>query len=266
MFRSLIVPLDGSERAEQALPVATSLAARTQCRIILLCARESAELTDPAGYLDAVALAWGIPDSAPVVIHDRPAPSAILYAAEQHPDALICMTTRGRGAVSTAVLGSVADHVVRHSPVPVLSVGPASSDEGWYPGPIVVGVAPEIEADRSITLAGEIAGALDVPVWLVQVHAPGPTPRYANSVESGPLEHAAQPLIDAGCKVGWDVLHATDAADALVQFAADKQASILAVTTRARHGVAGLALGSVTRHLVHDATCPVLIVRAATSE
>lgn len=261
MIRQLIVPLDGSEHAERALPVAISLAARLQIEITLLCARESAELTDPEGYLDAVVLAWGLANATPLVIHDRPAPSAILYVAAEQPDAMICMTTRGRGAVTTAVLGSVADHVVRHAFNPVLVVGPGMTDESWFPGPMIVGVDSDIPAERTIAVVGDLAGRLDVPAWLVQVLAPSAGGTFGNGVEGGGLERAAQPLTDAAIKSGWDVLHATDPADALCAVAADKQASVLAVTTRAKSGVAGLALGSVTRQVLRDAPCPVLVLR-----
>jgi nucleotide-binding universal stress UspA family protein len=46
---------------------------------------------------------------------------AILDAA-RHAD-LIVMATTGRGAVSHLLIGSVAEKVVRHAPVPVLTIG-----------------------------------------------------------------------------------------------------------------------------------------------
>jgi nucleotide-binding universal stress UspA family protein len=46
---------------------------------------------------------------------------AILDYARENPIDLIAMATHGRGGVARMLLGSVADKVVRHSPVPVLT-------------------------------------------------------------------------------------------------------------------------------------------------
>jgi nucleotide-binding universal stress UspA family protein len=62
-------------------------------------------------------------DSATVVVLRGEAGQAICqYAAEQGA-AVVVVGTRGHGGIKRAILGSVADHVVRSAPCPVVVVG-----------------------------------------------------------------------------------------------------------------------------------------------
>lgn len=57
------------------------------------------------------------------VIEGHPGTAIVDAAAREHADVIV-MATHGRGGLGRAVLGSVADHVVRHAPCPVLLVRP----------------------------------------------------------------------------------------------------------------------------------------------
>jgi len=59
----------------------------------------------------------------PVVIQGNVAEGILDYAIENQVD-LIMMSTHGRSGPSRWALGSVADRVIRHSPIPVLIVSP----------------------------------------------------------------------------------------------------------------------------------------------
>lgn len=72
--------------------------------------------------LAAAAEAVGRPDVGTAVLQGE-AGHEICRAAEEHGASVIVMGTRGRGGVARFVLGSVSDHVVRHAPCPVLTVG-----------------------------------------------------------------------------------------------------------------------------------------------
>lgn len=263
MAKHILVPLDGSERAEHALPVAISIAAQSGAALVFVCATGTAELTDPEGYLFAAALAWGVPEAESFLVHDRLPAAAIQYAAAEHADPLICMTTRGRGAVSTAVLGGVATDVVRDVACPVVLVGPMMDDEPWIPGPIVAGLDGTLLAGRMLGATATLAASLDVPLWLMQVVAPEDRTRETDGtlVESAYLEETARPMVAAGLDVHWDVLHGTDPAAALIDAAQAHEARMLAVATRARTGIGGMVLGSTARTLVQQSPIPVLLTR-----
>jgi nucleotide-binding universal stress UspA family protein len=65
-----------------------------------------------------------VPDdiSVTTILTEDPIRSAILKRVREGHHDLVVMGSRGRGAVKSAVLGSVSHHVLHHSPVPVLIV------------------------------------------------------------------------------------------------------------------------------------------------
>jgi nucleotide-binding universal stress UspA family protein len=83
--------------------------------------REQAEAT--LATLKAELEAGGAPAVRTCVIEGHAATAIVDVAAEEQAD-IIVMATHGRGGLGRAVLGSVADHVVRHATCPVLLVRP----------------------------------------------------------------------------------------------------------------------------------------------
>lgn len=139
----ILLPLDGSACAEGALPTVAALAVATGAELELVQvlqpsgilgtrvlpmslaalqeARRRAE-----GYLAEVAERLeerGIECSTRVVEHVHPARGILEEAREGEP-AMVAMATHGYGGVSRAVLGSVADKVLRGIDRPLLVVGP----------------------------------------------------------------------------------------------------------------------------------------------
>jgi nucleotide-binding universal stress UspA family protein len=71
----------------------------------------------------------------PVVrVSSNAANAIIAYAKEVHVD-IIVVGTHGRGPMSHLLMGSVAEHVVRHAPCPVLVVRP-NEHEFVVPDPV----------------------------------------------------------------------------------------------------------------------------------
>lgn len=83
--------------------------------------REQAETT--LAKLKAELEAGGAPEVRTAVIEGHAATAIVDVAAEEKADVIV-MATHGRGGLERAVLGSVADHVMRHAPCPVLLVRP----------------------------------------------------------------------------------------------------------------------------------------------
>jgi nucleotide-binding universal stress UspA family protein len=65
-----------------------------------------------------------VPEDLPVttVLTDQPIRTALIHQIEAGHHDLVAMGSRGRGAVRSALLGSVSHYVLNHSPVPVLIV------------------------------------------------------------------------------------------------------------------------------------------------
>lgn len=136
MCRSILVPLDGSAFSEHALPLALSVARRSGAQLYLahvLAGRGGlADITDRASaasrtaYLERVAQQIEKQSvRAPITsILTGPVAETLLEHARAVGCDLIVLTTHGRGALSRLWLGSVADVIVRRSPIPVMLVRP----------------------------------------------------------------------------------------------------------------------------------------------
>jgi nucleotide-binding universal stress UspA family protein len=148
MYRRILVPLDGSKLAECALPYAEALAKGCDTEKVILVSvtervqgyRAFEDPSQPLGqrlvpeafgkkekqaqrYLDRIAKAMeakGINVSTEVLLW-KPAEAIVGYAKQSGCD-LIIMASHGRSGVSRWAHGSVADKVLRGSPVPVLMV------------------------------------------------------------------------------------------------------------------------------------------------
>ena len=136
MFRKLLVPLDRSSLAEQAIGHAASIARECGATVDIALVHEPfafagyADLPwddDPAAeqkYVEAIAteLESGAHVTATnAVLRGAPADMIVKRAREIDAD-LIIMTSHGRTGFSRAWLGSVADAVMRNSAIPVLIV------------------------------------------------------------------------------------------------------------------------------------------------
>ena len=136
MYERILVPLDGSDRAELALPFAEELAAKLGSEIILLCVSDSAEAEDYAKHEIYLEQITEIAKRAAEKLLTNPEQKVsirssvtiglpaqeIVDFAEQVAVSLIIMATHGRTGVSRWALGSVAEKVMRASTRPVLLV------------------------------------------------------------------------------------------------------------------------------------------------
>lgn len=154
MFSKILVPLDGSARAERALPVAAHIARARNASIVLL--RVVSELADVGGYMiPSVATDQGVVEREEFEARDYlnalaknhalhglrvetmvefglPAQVILDIIKTEGIDGVI-IGSHGRTGLSRWVLGSVAQPVVRHSTAPVLLLrqqGPALDDGG----------------------------------------------------------------------------------------------------------------------------------------
>ena len=136
MYEKILVPLDGSELAELALPYAEELSVKLGSEIILLSVSESDEVRDyheHEVYLEQAVEATKhgakrylkMPEG---IIKVRSAISAghaaeeIVDYADKHDISLIIMATHGRSGINRWALGSIAEKVVRAGNTPVLLV------------------------------------------------------------------------------------------------------------------------------------------------
>jgi len=151
MFGKILVCLDGSSLSEQIVPYATEVARRFGSRVVLLqvlqipssLAAASAQGAENVieeelrrmsyeahQYLEGIATQMkekGVPAEVSV-IEGTPGDAIVEYASQSGIE-LIVVATHGRKNIGRLVFGSVADHVMRHSFIPVLSVKPEEVKE-----------------------------------------------------------------------------------------------------------------------------------------
>ena len=139
MFEHILVPTDFNEPAEHALDVAIELAKKFDARVSIL---HAYQLFVPMPYLEITSFPFEeiaasaakkleavvtktkqrYPNCEALLRPGLPTEETIA-AVEGSGIDLIVMGTHGRRGVSRVVMGSVAERVVRTSPVPVLTIG-----------------------------------------------------------------------------------------------------------------------------------------------
>ncbi len=140
----ILVPLDGSDLAEEILPLAGRLARALTLPVTLvrvtptrdtyyryadspiyawedLIARIDGEAAEYLNHTRQKLIRQGGSSVQERLLHGSPA-EAIIDLARKTTGNLVMMTTHGRSGVGRWVLGSIADRVVRHSGNPVLLV------------------------------------------------------------------------------------------------------------------------------------------------
>jgi nucleotide-binding universal stress UspA family protein len=205
--------------------------------------------------------------------HDEPA-VAIRDAAVEGSADLVVIGTRGQSRLEHLLLGSVAERVIAASPAPVLSVHREDFDRHRPLRRVLVPTDFSDEARRSAGLALDLLGARDKGE-LVLVHAYhipveysayGALPVNWNFLEEAPraakgeLEKWSAELSASGWKVETVVAEGSPAS-VVERLAKEHEVDLIAMGTHGRSGLRELVLGSVAKHVLQRAPCPVLTVR-----
>jgi len=266
VYDTVLVPLDGSERAERALTPARELARREGADLHLVtCTWYGDPLVPKAPadeYLAAVAGRWTPAAATSVLPESEPGSAIAALAGTLHP-CLVCMTTHGRTGVGQALLGSVAESTIRHIQGPMLLFGP-DAPASVLPldrGVVAVDGSPASEAVAGV--AGDWARAFGLELVVVEVIDPDDLETARKSgipvaIEVETVQRIAAGIGD-GLEPSWEVLHGTDAAAAIVDYMARAERSVLFLGTHGRTGMARLLVGSVAMSVVRNADVPVVL-------
>jgi len=150
MYRTILVPLDTSERAERILPHVEALSVNETSKVLLLHVIEPSALTPsfavsqpgaaqitPQGYVEEIeAMRREVKEylsriqvmlkskglDTEVAIEIGPAAERIVHVAEDRGADLIALASHGRTGLSRVFFGSVAAAVLNRSEAPLLLV------------------------------------------------------------------------------------------------------------------------------------------------
>lgn len=148
MFRNILLASDYSASANLAMPYAAGMARSFNARLYAMHVQEPINYALPPGTWQGLeltrdmeeqflfeAIRRDFPEVKPHVLHAEGVVwRAITEAIRRYQINLVVVGTRGRAGIGKALLGSVAEEVVRHAPCPVLTVGPQACHEAGRRG------------------------------------------------------------------------------------------------------------------------------------
>lgn len=203
---------------------------------------------------------------------------AILAAARRHDVALLALPTHGRSGLGRALLGSVAEDVVRHAHLPTLLLTDAMIQRPQAGEGRVVLVACEPEGDvGALGPAADLARRLRLPLLLMTVLPAKEPPPYGGGAPVAPTKTSSQQRVhealrrlrQLGVALGGDlrvevyVCIDDDPAKAIVARADEGDTALVVLGTHARTGLARAFRGSVAEAVARKAVAPVVVVPAA---
>ncbi len=295
MFRSVLVPLDGSTFSEHALAWARPIARKAEAEVTL--ALVQATLSRYPVEMAVLALdEWQKAlqqreleylsrrseslRSDGIAVHsallEGDVADSLIEWAEGHAD-LVVMATHGRGGVERAWLGSVADSVVRHVSVPVLLVRPESG-EATPPDARLRHVlaatdgtdAAEAAVDHAAALARlfdarlTVLRVVSVPSGLASPYIPHAA-EMDRDVSREREREAEEGLAATRSRLPPEVntrvqlVKAYHPARGILTAIRDLDCDLVAVGTHRRSAVARAVLGSVADKVVRASPVPVLV-------
>ncbi|MCY4416681.1 MAG: universal stress protein [Chloroflexi bacterium] len=313
MYSKVVVPLDGSELSERSLPYARLVAGALSVPIDLVEAfdvlpaavhdhlavvatqrmlEEAQSRTDNyLGRVRADLRDMGYMATA-TTLPGAPAQAIVDWVADD-PDALVVMSTHGRGGIARWALGSVADKVLHAIPNPMLLVRGAAANplEDGGPRAILAPLDGSTLSELSLEHAATMATALKTRIVLMRVNPDAAVYRdYLSPGRGGAsgardadwaaveeliqneltdtrdsLDRSANRLTGEFGFVN-DVVtlpvESRNVAEAIAEAAASEGAMVV-MTTHGRSGINRLVMGSVTDRVVRHSDLPVLVVRQA---
>ena len=296
MFKHFLVPIDGSEMAEAALPAAAFLAERFEARVMLMHVIEKnapsevhgqphlQSASEAAAYLEEMARRHFPPHIA-VNCHvhtaevDNVAASIVAHADKLSLD-LVVMCSHGKGAALHLFLGSIAQRVISLDSRPVLITHP--TEAGKAPAfscrHILVPLDGDPEHAQALPVSRDLARACAATLHLAIVipnlatlsgddamasrMLPGTTSRLLEfSTEDAEryLHPLAEQLTTEGFEASAHVLRG-DPAKVIMDAALSAQIDLIALATHGKTGMDAFWAGSVTHKICSQSKVPLLLI------
>ncbi len=297
MFRSIMVPLDGSAFGEQVLPLAAALARRAGARLELVHVHAGVETGVEEGVLVPVEALdrWEgevrqaeqlyLSDAAHRVLkrdeveaHVALVGGRVVDALEAHAAGigadLVVMSTHGRGGLARAWLGSVADGLLRRLSVALLLVKPRDGPTppvGERPFTrLLIPLDGSRAGEAVLEPALDLALALGAGVRLLIVAATGAAAaegRAAPELDGSRggaeayIERVRDMVARRGIAVEARAVAHVSPAGGILEEAATHGCDLIALATHGRGGAVRLLLGSVADKVIRGSSLPVLVQR-----
>lgn len=267
MFKKILVPLDGSENSERAVPWAKRYARSAHAQVILIrCVAPGhpEEVEEARRYLQGWEREFnfaGIP--AKFAVRWGPPAVVIVRAATLRQVDVIIMATRGGSLVQRWLIGGVTEQVMRMSPKPVLVVRSqmALPKQGRV-SRILVPVDGSAIAESVIPSVERLARFHRARIEFVHVQGESESKSVATARTFDEFKRrmarACQGLRERGVKTAFQVGRGDPALEIL---RLSRRADLVAMTTHGYGGFKRWIFGSVAEKVIHDAGVPVLVYK-----
>ena len=299
-MRCILVPVDGSPSAEQALGLAVTLATRDGARLDLVLVTEpispleharGAPVPDPrldyelrrekATYLTRLAerVEGEHPVRATASVEEGPVAETLARRALEVDADLVTMTAHHPAGIGPTWLTSTADAVLRRADVPVLVVRRVEGREpqaaaAFPPRRVLIpldgSAAAESILDAAVAVGGNeakyvLAGSIDAdPVNALTAEIVGferDTAAEFRARVLAYLERVARSLRARGLHVETKAVHGPDLAGAILDYAKAYRADLIALAMPGRDLEERLVAGAVAEDVVRGTSVPVLLRR-----
>jgi len=296
MFERILLPLDGSEIAEAALPYGEELGRKLGAEIILfhVCGPEHQQYERMHQmYLDRLAetvarnMRKGQPKGKQVKViikveAGEPQENICNLVKKSDVDLIIMTAVSASGTKVARMLGSVTDHVCRTVPIPVMLIRPQNvqrtEDKNRLISRILLPLDGSDLSKIALPVGEELATKLKASITLFQMaRVAQPYVDYAATgfyVDYTKLNEYEEKLVraetialekelrDKGLTVTHSVTSDLDAADEIIKVGKKVGADLVVMSTHGRSGLRRWIFGSVAEKVLRHGEIPLLLVHA----
>lgn len=291
--QSVVVGVDGSERAMKAAVWAAAVANRRNAPLVLvnvladtIYPYSEGAMMFPGDFEETVRKdSEAILDRAERIVREQfpdvrltrstpqGAAGTSLVNLSEHASMVVAGAT-GAGAVKSLITGSTVMRVVNHAhcPVTVFRTGVAGAVPDHRP--VVVGVDGSELSALAIKSAVDFAVLFDVPLLAVHAWGTGELAGRDSTLKTvnRPIVEQEQAALTAGSLAGWraefpdlritTIIEQERPAELILAHAHDAQ--LIVVGNRGHNRLVGSLLGSTSQNLISHAECAVMVCRSGT--
>lgn len=291
MYKKILVPLDGSQLSQRALPPALALSEQSGAELLLvrvpaadtlsIAVREAKQrelAQDALAYLETICQSNVQPQlNLRAQVLEGDVASAIVDTARAEQVDLIVMSTHGYSGLTRWVLGSVTEKVLRRASCPVLAVRAALQPQRILipldGSPLAeCAIEPGLSLARSLKSESTLlrcvphsvmTGRLDEHERRLRRRQQEELIDEANAYlrvraeAAGPAAHGA--AITTSVQIG-------SPADSILEYVETNGIDLIVMATHGRSGLKRWVYGSVTAKVLHSVNCSILVIRPTDAE
>ncbi|WP_119071778.1 universal stress protein [Aggregatilinea lenta] len=280
-YQRILVPLDGSETAEFAVPYAVDLANRHNAELVLLYLQYLPALTSEADDAEQIAQAKAsVVDlrnrlhadgvhAREAMLESRNLSESLFQFVEAEHVSVVVMSTQGHMPMLRWLFGSQFETALTTSPVPVMLVRPVYHK-------IVVPLDGSGWSESAIGPATELARAHNAEIVLLHVYQ-SPVSEYEAQLSLAGHQQLSDQTYDQmrdqlvslrntlrheGLRAEEHIIRSNNPAQAISDFVQNEEGvAMIVMSTHGRTGISRWLFGSVAQKVIKNLRCPVTLVR-----